>query len=65
MQVDLNYTALKKFQANLWWNDFGLKRRIFFIFQQADKPINYSDSFFKITKEWSLLSQTVLDENQL
>ena len=28
----------------------------FFIFQQADKPINYSDSFFKITKEWSLLS---------
>ena len=29
---------------------------IFFIFQQADNPIDYSDSFFKIIKEWSLLS---------
>ena len=30
MQIDLNYTALKKFQANLKWNDLGLKRRDFF-----------------------------------
>ena len=61
MQVDLNYTALKKFQANLWWNDLGLKRRnfvvvVFFILQQAGNPIDYSDSFFKIIKEWSLIS---------